>query len=441
MKIIIFGLIVMKFPHQISLHALFLFLLLSNIFSQQYWLEVPSPTTKNLKKSLFFDNSYGWVIGDSGIILNTTNSGQNWLIQQAPAGSSQLRDLSFISRTTGWIISVDSTYKTFILNTTNSGVTWQKTYFPDTTVILNTIYFINQQTGFISGYNGKIYKTTNSGLNWLNSYIDTTSCLYLFPKKDIYFINQQTGFACGGVLDLQGIVVKTTNAGTSWFSYCVSPEPLNMIMDLGSGRIAAMGGDFDIGSNYAITGNNGINWVSGQTNCFGNAEAFAFRTPAEVWAALGFSGKFAVNLDSMKPGTRWVCIDSPGRIEIDDVEFLDDHTGFAFGQNGKIFKYNVNVIGVNNQNNNIPLENILYQNYPNPFNPETEIKFKLNSGGKVTLKIIDVNGKIVESFYSEYPSAGEYKYFFNGEGLSSGIYIYSLDINGNIYSKKMALIK
>ena len=410
-------------------------------YSQQYWLEVPSPTTKNLKKSLFFDNSYGWVIGDSGIILNTTNSGENWLIQQSPAGSSQLRDLTFISRTTGWIISVDSTYKTFILNTTNSGNTWQKTYFPDSTVILNTIYFLNGQTGFISGYNGKIYRTTNSGSVWSSTYIDTTSCLYLFPKSDIYFINQQTGFACGGVLDLQGIVVKTTNSGASWFSYCVSAEPLNMLMDLGGGKIAAMGGDYDLGSIYASTTNLGNNWAYGQTGCFGNAEAFAFRTPREVWAALGFSGKFALNLDSLKPGTRWECIDSPGRIEIDDVEFLDSLNGFAFGQYGKIFKYNVSVIGLNNENEILPLKSILYQNYPNPFNPETSITFYISSPGKVHLKIFDINGREVHSYAEDFLKAGEHEYKFNAGELASGIYYYTLNFNGKPYTKKMALIK
>ncbi len=429
----------MKFLLEISILTLFIFA--GTLYTQQYWLDVPSPTTKNLKKSLFYDSSYGWVIGDSGIILNTTNSGLNWQIQQAPAGSSQLRDLSFISRTTGWIISVDSTYKTFILNTTNSGVTWQKTYFQDTTAILNTICFINHQTGFISGYNGQIYRTTNSGINWSNSYIDTTSCLYLFPKNDIYFINQQTGFACGGVLDLQGIIVKTTNSGASWYSYCVSVEPLNMIIDLGGGRIAAMGGDYDLGSIYASTTNNGNNWVYGQTGCFGNAEAFAFRTPGEVWAALGFSGKFAVNVDSMKPGTRWECIDSPGRIEIDDVEFLDSLTGFAFGQYGKIFKYNVSVIGLNSENEILPLNNVLYQNYPNPFNPETSIKFYISKGGDVSLYIYDVNGRIVRNYNSKYSEAGEYEFIFNGENLSSGVYFCTLHFDGSSYTKKMALVK
>jgi photosystem II stability/assembly factor-like uncharacterized protein len=419
----------------------FSILLSAGTFSQVYWLEQSSPTQKNLTKTLFVDSLYGWVIGDSGTVLNTTNGGMNWSTQPSGVHSSELQDLTFISRTTGWILSFDSTYKSFYIKTTNSGLSWVKTYYPDTTTILKTIFFTNASTGFVSGFLGNIYRTTNGGTNWENCYIDTTSCLYLFPKNDIYFINSQTGYACGGVLDLQGIFLKTTNAGNSWFSMCVAAEPLNKIMYLGNNRLALMGGDYDLGSILAVSSNGGSNWAYEQTGCFGNATGFSFRTPAEVWAALSFSGKFAVNLDSMKPGTTWQCFETPGNVAVNDVVFLSSARGYAFGERGKIFKYNESVIGLQNNNNTLPTQSTLYQNYPNPFNPETVIEYFISAPSAVGLKIFDASGKEVRSFDEGFRPAGKYSLSLNLSELPSGVYFYSLNTDRRILSRKMVLIK
>lgn len=412
-----------------------------NCMTQEYWLSYPSPTQKNLTKSLFVDSLYGWVIGDSGTVLNTTNGGTNWSVQNSNLYSAELQDISFISRTTGWVLSFDSTYKSFYIKTTNSGLSWVKTYYPDTTTILKTIFFLNSQTGFVSGFSGNIYRTTDGGNRWENCYIDTTSCLYLFPKNDIYFINDLTGYACGGVLDLQGIFLKTTNGGTGWFSMCVAAEPLNKIIYLGNNRIALMGGDYDLGSILAVSSNGGSNWSYEQTGCYGNATGFSFRTPGEVWAALNFSCKFAVNLDSMKPGTEWICFDTPGNVAVNDVVFLSSSLGYSFGEGGRIFKYNQNIIGLQGNNHSVPVQSQLYQNYPNPFNPETVIEYFISSPAAVGIKIFDAGGKEVKSFDEGFRPTGKYSLSLNLSELPSGVYFYSLDTDGKILSRKMVLIK
>ena len=132
----------MNFTPKILIFVIFLFFSIKCNISQVYWIEQSSPTEKKLTKSLFVDSLYGWVIGDSGIILKTSNGGSNWNIEPCGVNSSELKDVTFISRNTGWIISVDSTYKSFILHTANSGANWIKTYFPDTTTILNTIFLL-----------------------------------------------------------------------------------------------------------------------------------------------------------------------------------------------------------------------------------------------------------------------------------------------------------
>ena len=91
----------------------------------------------------------------------------------------------------------------------------------------------------------------------------------------------------------------------------------------------------------------------------------------------------------------------------------------------------------------IPTEYKLYQNYPNPFNPETVINYQLPESGFVTLKVYDILGKEVATLVNEYKEAGFYNYqfAFSNYKLTSGIYIYTLNVNGITQSKKMILAK
>lgn len=93
-----------------------------------------------------------------------------------------------------------------------------------------------------------------------------------------------------------------------------------------------------------------------------------------------------------------------------------------------IWSVYLSTVGVDLKNE-IPAEAALKQNYPNPFNPETTISYKLNTTGKVSLKIFDVLGREIASLVNEKKSAGLYKINFRGENLSSGVYIYQLRVS------------
>ncbi len=73
----------------------------------------------------------------------------------------------------------------------------------------------------------------------------------------------------------------------------------------------------------------------------------------------------------------------------------------------------------------------LSNNYPNPFNPSTRIKFKIpgqarNDNVLVTLKVYDMLGNEISTLVNEEKPAGEYEVEFDGRGLSSGMYFYTL---------------
>ena len=107
------------------------------------------------------------------------------------------------------------------------------------------------------------------------------------------------------------------------------------------------------------------------------------------------------------------------------------------------------IVGVHSTGNEIPERFTLEQNYPNPFNPSTNIKFNVKNLKFIELKVFDVNGREVAVLVNEELQPGSYEYKFDGAGLSSGIYFYTLSVTSAeekgvaefIQTRKMILIK
>ncbi len=83
----------------------------------------------------------------------------------------------------------------------------------------------------------------------------------------------------------------------------------------------------------------------------------------------------------------------------------------------------------------------LEQNYPNPFNPSTKIEFAIPNSEYVSLRVYDILGREVKILVNENLTQGEYEVDFKAEGLSSGMYYYSLRSGENVSVKKMVLVK
>jgi hypothetical protein len=108
----------------------------------------------------------------------------------------------------------------------------------------------------------------------------------------------------------------------------------------------------------------------------------------------------------------------------------------------------INPVSVEDNEEFLPTEFLLYQNYPNPFNPSTKIQFVISEFGFTSLKVYDVLGNEVATLVKKELPAGEYRIEFNGEGLKSGVYFYQLKVypaNGGagsyIETKKMLMLK
>lgn len=79
--------------------------------------------------------------------------------------------------------------------------------------------------------------------------------------------------------------------------------------------------------------------------------------------------------------------------------------------------------------------------YPNPFNPVTNISFVVDKSSEISLKIFDVNGKLVQVVNPKTYQIGVHNIQWNASSLSSGMYFIHM-LNGvDRYTQKVMLLK
>lgn len=83
----------------------------------------------------------------------------------------------------------------------------------------------------------------------------------------------------------------------------------------------------------------------------------------------------------------------------------------------------------------------LFKNYPNPFNPSTTISFSIPEQGLVNINIYNSLGQLVTNLTNQAYSAGNHSVTWQAQGMSSGLYFYTIDYNNQILQGRMTLIK
>jgi len=137
-----------------------------------------------------------------------------WFAQNVPS-QNNLRDIFAIDEDT--VISVGSISPTgegIILKTTDGGENWLINLV-DTLGYYRSICFVNQDIGWVGGGFqrgeqdfGIIRKTTNTGNNWIKDTIGGGAL------NSIHFVDQNTGWAAG-INGFRGFLLKTTDGGTN----------------------------------------------------------------------------------------------------------------------------------------------------------------------------------------------------------------------------------
>lgn len=92
------------------------------------------------------------------------------------------------------------------------------------------------------------------------------------------------------------------------------------------------------------------------------------------------------------------------------------------------------------------LVNTLHPNSPNPFNPSTTISLDLAKAGYAQLKIYNLKGQLIKSLIKGNLAAGHHRLVWDGlddnhRTVASGVYLYRLETDGFVNTRKMLLMK
>jgi hypothetical protein len=90
---------------------------------------------------------------------------------------------------------------------------------------------------------------------------------------------------------------------------------------------------------------------------------------------------------------------------------------------------------------NLPVEYKLSQNYPNPFNPSTTIPYTLPKSMHVRLTVYNVIGQEVAVLVNGVMKAGNHRVVFTAGNIATGLYLYRLETDGFVITKKMLVMK
>ena len=174
------------------------------------WTAPVVPTVQNLRSVFFSAFNAIFAVGDSGTVVKSSNAGAAWQARIVP---EPYRPLTFYSvnfvGALGWITGENGS----IIASTNGGLQW----LPETSNVMATLragFFpppgsldFPAGTGWIVGDSGYILKTTNNGARWDKEQSGVQASL-----NSAVFADSLHGWVFGD----GGVILHTTNGGDSW---------------------------------------------------------------------------------------------------------------------------------------------------------------------------------------------------------------------------------
>ncbi len=187
--------------------------------------------------SIFTLGSTTWTAGNDSQIRWSSDTGTTWNGSAVTGFTIAIRDVEFISSTTGFVCGLQSSSGA-IHKTINGGTNWTQQTTPTIVGALNSLCFIGS-TALSCGNGGVIVKSTDTGANWSN----VNQTITTVELQSIDMVDNNVGWAVGG----SGMILYTTNGGTSWIQQeSFTTNRLKSVIALSSVHAWAVGDNGDI---------------------------------------------------------------------------------------------------------------------------------------------------------------------------------------------------
>jgi photosystem II stability/assembly factor-like uncharacterized protein len=435
------------------------------------WYEVsPNSPEIDFRSIVFPAKDTGYAVGSyqqgsSGVIYRSLNGGETW-IQQGIV-NKDLNSVHFLNSLTGYTVGETG----MILKTTNGSMIWNSQQ-STTTSDLHAVYFLKNNLGYAVGTSGSVQKTTSGG-----------SPGPPFAIAGRIFLTNGNPAVDGFVRALK--YNPSTNTVQVIDTAPIEPNGNYILRNVtqDSLDIMAYPNDEDdsnplsppafVPTYYTGTSQGTISWVSSKTiyvnqNLF-NINVTVFATTGSggpqyigggVYVAPPETGALesAIVYALVNGEFKGFSVSRPGGLyDVNNLppgsyQMICDRMGYRQAErNVSIGNYNldtinfymtgINVIGIESSGNTIPTVYRLEQNYPNPFNPSTKFKVDIPEHSMVKVSVFDMLGREVETLVNQDMKPGKYEVSWNASKFSSGIYFYRIVTNSFTDTKKMILVK
>jgi photosystem II stability/assembly factor-like uncharacterized protein len=278
---------------------------------------IPAGTKNNLHSVFFINSQTGYIAGDSGLVLKTTDGGTVWT-PATPVTHVNLYCVSF-SSDTGFVFGDSMT----VLRTTNGGSSWVKLWY-------NHFFNNNLRTGYcISGQSfemggDQFYGFSKNSINFL----------YYIPESYYYRSLKRVSDSICIVVGDNGIIRRRNTLINFSLRDIVSPTSNNLNgLTFINGNIG-----FAVGDNSTVvrTEDGGNSWQLMRSTSYGKLNDVHFTSPSHG-VIIGVNGLFYATSDS---GRNWWQYSMPSMENLNSICSIDGQKRIIVGDGGTILREN-----------------------------------------------------------------------------------------------------
>ena len=313
----------------------------------------------------FWDNQNGLVVGDSGLVLVTTDGGKTWTKKEinmrppgAPAGqrpggppgagggpppgfrgggSPTLYNIYFVNEKVGYITGARGT----ILKTEDGGKTWNRKIARSQAARQNNnprrggiranlmgIQMISEAVGFIVGSENTILKTTDGGETWIGSSERARVGETRNNLENIWFVSPTTGWIIGSY----GTLLHTTDGGETWEKQDAGFDNNLFGIHFSDEKTGWICGQEGL---ILHTNDGGKTWKQQKTESYDDLHDIVFVDARVGWAVGGYNSV----LHTTDGGKTWTVSNIPGSANLKGVHATDQNHCWTVNDWGLIAGY------------------------------------------------------------------------------------------------------
>jgi len=417
----------------------FLLLLFSiSVSAQVQWKPLTSilsnGNNQRFDDVFFLNDNLGWALnGAYAAVYKTTDGGINWVLQLSELsvslpGDYYFRNIEFLNENIGFVGTLNGVF----FKTIDGGANWTPvTNFSTNPPAICGLDAVGTSTVYGCGaYFSPAYiiKSTDSGETW--QFINMSA--YANALVEILFLDENIGYVSGKSAK-GGVVLKTTDGGTTWTEIFNTNIPGEYVWKL---QILSSNTDVLFGSVESEAPNSGkliqsfnagSTWVSKNFPDI-NVQAVGFLSETHGWMGGHATGFY----ETKDGGDTWV--NTTVGSNLNRIFILNDNLAYASGTT--IYKFSDDNLGTNTfvEQDRIPLKAFVKTN---PIKDKLNLSIEFNESDHAIIELYDSLGHLIKELKQDTINKASTKEYTFDFPYASGVYFINLHTNTGRQSIKV----